>query len=352
MNVGDVLDRQRLVVCVGTGGVGKTTVAAAIALRAAMRGRRAMVLTIDPARALARSFGLDGLAPGGEPVPEAALAAAGLALPGRLHAGMLDQRHAWDGFIRRHARDEARAREILANPFYRELSTSFAGSTEYMALEELCRLSESGRHDLVVLDTPPAAHALDFLHAPERIDPLLDRRLIAAVTRPAGAMARWLMRRLDRAAGPGTVRDVVSFLVAVDALVDAAAARARSARALLTSPDTALVLVAGPRQLVLDETVALAARLPRLAAVVVNRVHRSPVIDRGAVDRGVSSLPQDAAAWVRAAWDDAAGEAALEGEYLARFRARLPAGLAHAELPEAAHDVHSLADLATIAAQL
>jgi anion-transporting ArsA/GET3 family ATPase len=352
VTIGATLDRQRLVVCVGTGGVGKTTVAAAIALRAARQGRRAMVLTIDPARALARAFGLASLAAGGEPVPNAALAAAGLALRGQLDAGMLDQRHAWDAFIRRHAPSQALADHILANPFYRELSTSFAGSTEYMALEELCRLAESGRYDLIVLDTPPAAHALDFLRAPERIDPLLDRRLITAMSRPAGALARFVVRRLEAASGPGTVRDVVGFLVAVEALVDAAAARARSARALLTSDATALVLVAGPRQIVLDETVTLAARLPRLAAVVVNRVHRSPPIDHAAVERVVAPLPADVAAWLRATWVDAAGEAAREVEHLARFRGSLPAALAHAEIAEADHDVHSLADLAAIAEQL
>ena len=352
MTIGDVLDRHRLVVCVGTGGVGKTTIAAAIALRAAMRGRRAMVLTIDPARALARAFGLPALAPGGEPVPAAALEAAGLAPSGQLDAGMLDQRHAWDAFIRRHAPDSALADEILANPFYRELSTSFAGSTEYMAIEELCRLAEVGRHDLVVLDTPPSRHALEFLTAPARIDPLLDRGLVAAISRPAGALARFVVRRLERVAGSGTVRDVLAFFVAIEALVDAAAARARGARALLDSPGTALVLVAGPRQLVLDETVALAARLPRLGAVVVNRAHRAPSLAPDAVERALALLPPAIAAWLRAAWDDAIGEAAREADHLTRFRVTLPSDLALAEIPEAEHDVHSLTDLALIASQL
>ncbi len=349
MTIGPVLDRHRVVVCVGTGGVGKTTIAAAIALRAAQRGRRAMVLTIDPARALARSFGLAGLAPGGERVALEALGGDGCAPGGWLEAGMLDQREAWDAFIRRHAPDPGVADRILANPFYRELSTSFAGSTEYMAIEELCRLAETGRHDLIVLDTPPARHALDFLTAPTRIDPLLDRGLVGAVTRPAGALARFVVRRLERAAGRGAVRDVVAFFVAVEALVETAAARARGARALLDNETTALVLVAGPRQLVLDQTVALAARLPRLGAVVINRAHRAPALDLPAVERALAPLPPSAAAWLRAAYVDAAGEAAREAEHVTRFRATLPAGLAIAEIPEAEHDVHALADLALIA---
>lgn len=365
---GDVIDRHRLIVCVGTGGVGKTTVSAAIALGAARRGRRAMVLTIDPARALARALGLEALAPGGEVVPAAALAAAGLAVPGTLHAGMLDQKQAWDAFVLRHAPTAAHARAILDNHFYRELSTSFAGSTEYMAIEEVCRIVESGRHDLVVLDTPPAAHALDFLHAPERIDRLLDREVMSWLARPvqhlgragrrgAGMLARFVVHRLEHAAGTATLRELSALFLAFDALLDDVAARTRRARALLAGGDAALVLVAGPRQLVLEETTALAARMgdldTRLAAIVVNRVHPVPAVLADDAARALAVLDDPgvaapAAAWLRAAWDDACRRAEDERDRIAAWLAALPTTAARVAVPEASGDIHTLAALATI----
>ncbi len=169
MSLREVIAKHELVVCIGTGGVGKTSLAAAIAVGGALRGRRAVVLTIDPARALGRALGID-LGSGIVPIGEALFARENLELLGRLDAGMLEQRGAWDAFVRRHAPSVAVERAILDNPFYRQLSRHFAGSTEYVAVEELCRLHESGRYDLVVLDTPPAAHSLDFVRAPDRID--------------------------------------------------------------------------------------------------------------------------------------------------------------------------------------
>lgn len=357
--VGDIALAHKLVVCVGTGGVGKTTVSAAIALGAAQRGRRVMVLTIDPARALARAMGLEALAPGGQPVEVAA--------NGALEAGMFDQKAAWDGFVERHSPTPAIARQILDNSFYRELSTSFSGSTEYMAIEEVGRLLESGRYDLVVLDTPPAAHALDFLRAPERIDRLLDRDVARWLAGPyqlghgawrgAGALARFVVRRVERAAGASAVRDIAAFFVAIDALLDDAIARTHRARALLASGDAALVLVAGPRRLVLEETGALAARMRALAtplaAVVVNRAHLLSVepataaleltaLDDPAIDRA-------AAAWLLAAWDDAVARSAAERAVVSRFAASLPPEIAVAVVPEAPHDVHALSDLRAIA---
>jgi anion-transporting ArsA/GET3 family ATPase len=370
--VGDVVERHRLVVCVGTGGVGKTTVSAAIALGAARRGRRAMVLTIDPARALARALGLDALAPGGETVPAAALAAAGVTLRGRLDAGMLDQKQAWDGFVDRHAPTRALAREILGNPFYRELSTSFSGSTEYVAIEEVCRLLESGRHDLVVLDTPPAAHALDFLRAPERIDRLLDRPVASWLARPyqqlgrgawrsAGAVARFAVRHLERAAGTGTLREISAFFVALDGLLDDVAARSNRARALLRGGDAALVLVATPRQLVMEETGALVRRMDALDAplsgVVLNRVHAVPAVSSAEEEAAMAALDApavapEAAAWLRAAWAEALARAAEEADAIAGFAAALPPAVARATIAEAAGDVHTLTALARMADRL
>ncbi len=361
--LGALLDRHRLVVCVGAGGVGKTTVSAAIGLAAARRGRRVMVLTIDPARALARALGLAALAPGGQPVPAAALAAAGLTLTGELHAGMLDQKVAWDAFVRRHAAPDAAA-TLLANPFYQSLSTSFAGSTEYMAIEEMCRLADSGRFDLIVLDTPPSSHALDFLRAPARLAPLLERGVVTALARPAaaaGALARFVLRRLEGVAGASTLRDLSAFFVAVEALVDVAAARARRGHELLHGGQAAYVLVAGPRDLVLAETGALAASMAAaaapLAAVVLNRVAPRPSAPAAAIDDALAGLPAlavDAAAiaWLRAAWDDASAAAAAEAVSIARFAAALPPAIAVAAIPEGDGDVHTLRALTAMADRL
>lgn len=359
-SIGAMVDAHRLVVCVGTGGVGKTTMAAAIALGAAMRGRRAMVLTIDPARALARSLGLAALGTDAEEVPAAALAAAGLALTGRLSAAMLDQKRAWDGFIRRHAPDAKTARAILDNRFYDELSTSFAGSTEYMAIEETCRLAESGRYDLIVLDTPPAAHALDFLRAPERLDPLLDRRVAALLSHPAaavGAVARAVVRRLERAVGGGTLADVSALLAAFESLLDDATARTRRARELLRGGRAGFVLVAGPRQLMLEETGAFLDRLhevdAELGGVVLNRAHLPPAAAPDAIAAQLDALGEgEPARWVREAWADAVAEAAAEHEPVARFFDALRPEVARAVIPDAARDVHSLAELAGVATRL
>ena len=380
MTVHDALDRYRVLVCVGTGGVGKTTIAAALALDAALRGRRALVLTIDPARALARALGLAAL--GAEHrVPTDVLAAAGLAPTGVLGAAMLDQKQAWDAFVTRHAPSAAVAKTLFDNPFYQRLSTSFAGSTEYMAIEEMCRFAESGDYDLIVLDTPPAAHALDFVHAPARIDRLLDpgprsesgglhsgRELARWVARPsaalgrgawrsAGAGARFLLARLEHATGKSTLRDISAFFVALDALVDGALERTRRARALLRDGNAAFVLVAAPRQLVVDETRALADKLAAqptpLAAVVVNRVHAEPTTDRDLAARALAALGSDPAArWLQTAWADAIAEAADERAVMDRFAAMIPPSVPLARVAEADHDLHSLRDLAAVAAAL
>lgn len=308
---------ERLVICVGTGGVGKTTIAAAIALAAARRGKRAAVLTIDPARALGRALGVE-LATGKTVAP-------------RLHAEMLDQKQAWDAFVRRHAPSEETARVLLENAFYQRLSTAFAGSTEYMAIEEMCRLSETGEYDLVVLDTPPSAHAIDFLRAPERIDRLLDEP-----HELSGGLARFVIRQLERAAGSQTLREIATFLRAIDALLAGIRTRTRRARALIASGEAAFVLVTGPRASILDDTralaSALAARSARLAHVVVNRVHpRLPPI-------AVELAP-----WLQDRWDDAFAEAEIEHAVLAPFLAQLT--LPYTCVPEADHDLHALADL-------
>ncbi len=371
MSVGALIERQRLVVCVGTGGVGKTTLSAALALGGALAGRRAMVLTIDPARALARALGLSRLERGGQRIADTVLAAAGIELAGgSLSAGMLDQKAAWDAFITRHAPDAQSRRAIFDNPFYQELSGRFAGATEYVAVEELCRLDESGDYDLIVLDTPPAAHALDFVSAPLRIDRLLDPELSQWLTRPyaavgrsafrsAGATLRFVLRQLERATGRQTLRDVSALFTAMDGLFDGIRARTREARSLLYSPATAFVLVTGPEEPVLAGTGALGERLRALElplrAVIENRAHPLPRFDDAdtgiAADALLGSLaaPRDATAWLGRAYREGLALARAEARRWDEFARGLPAGVEQAAVAELDHDLHSLADLAEVA---
>jgi anion-transporting ArsA/GET3 family ATPase len=356
-----LLLRHRALVCVGTGGVGKTTLAAALALAGAIQGRRTMVLTIDPAKQLARALGLASLARIGEPV-----ATDPIATSGTLHAGMLDQKAAWDAFITRHAPNAEVRDTLLGNRFYQKLSTSFAGSTEFMAVEELCRLDESRKYDLIVIDTPPAGHAVDFLRAPERIERLLDPEVTGFLSRPyrggawqsvSGAVGM-VLQRLERAMGTRTLREVNAFFSALEALFGDIAARAARARALLHGDETAFVLVLGPTEREIAGANELATSMRALGiplrAVIVNRVHALPG-ERGlSTDLVEQALATTAAApsvsaWLRETWSAARTVARTERERLDAFFAMLPSGTARVEVPELDHDAHSFTDLAALA---
>jgi anion-transporting ArsA/GET3 family ATPase len=283
-----VVERHDVIVCAGSGGVGKTTTAATIALWGAKRGRRAAVLTIDPARRLADSLGLP-LQGGAEVVvPPELLAAHGLSLDGSLTAMMLDQKGAWDSLVERHApSDEIRAR-ILDNRFYQHLSQSFAGSQEYMAIEELARLRESGRYDLIVVDTPPSRHALEFLEAPQRIHDFLDRRVVRWFVKPYVAAgwsalrllnrtAGFVLRTLEEATGVTVLAEISDFFAGMQSLFDGMNERMDRVYRVLKSPRTAFVLVSSPEEEVLEEAEYLSDKMTELGmplrAVVFNRVH-------------------------------------------------------------------------------
>ncbi len=283
----------RVLVCTGTGGVGKTTIAAALALEAARRGRRTLVLTIDPARRLANAFGLDTL--GSEPVrisPATIRTGADGEHEPFLEVMMLSTRHAFDQLVQRLASDEATRRRILDNRIYRHLSQALAGSTEYAAMAEVQALVETGRHDLIVVDTPPAEHALEFLRAPGRLQAFLDSRFFHALVRPAMSASRFSLRLfarplhralglLERIAGLGFLEDLTELLRALDGLADALSERAGRVEALLFSEQTKFILVCralsgseASTQAVLTDMADLGAPL---AALVVNRMQPWPV---------------------------------------------------------------------------
>src|SRR5688500_8244117 len=276
---------SRIVVCCGAGGVGKTTTAAALALRAAERGRKVVVLTIDPARRLAQSMGIGQL--DNTPRPVAAVdAAAG----GSLDAMMLDMKRTFDEVVESGASPE-KAKQILENPFYVALSSSFAGTQEYMAMEKLGQVHRQaqadGTYDLIVVDTPPSRSALDFLDAPERLSSFLDGRFIKLLVAPARGPARLMTaglsvvtNALSKVLGAQVLRDMQTFVAAFDTLFGGFRQRADSTFALLQADGTAFVVVAAPEPDALREAAYFVDRLTDdampLAGLVVNRATPQP----------------------------------------------------------------------------
>lgn len=282
------LRERRVVVCVGSGGVGKTTVAATLALRAAVEGRKAIVLTIDPARRLANALGLAELGNVETRVADAHLAAAGLRPRGELWAMMLDLKRSWDDFIRRTV-PGPRGEAILRNRFYQTLSSALAGSQEYIAMEKLYELHADGAWDLVVLDTPPTAHALDFLEAPNRILDFLDNEAARVILGPALAAGKvgmrlfnlgsnYVARTLSRFTGGETLQELANFLVELQGTYDVFKERAAKVKQLLASDEAAFFLVTSAHAFTIDESIYFHDLLSRermpIAAVVANRVHK------------------------------------------------------------------------------
>jgi anion-transporting ArsA/GET3 family ATPase len=286
-----VLGGRKVICCVGSGGVGKTTVAAALALSAAIEGKRALVLTIDPARRLANSLGLKELGNQETRIAPELFAQAGLHPRGEMWAMMLDLKLTWDELVARQARSPEQARAILTNQLYQTLSTAMAGSLEYMAMEKVYEVHTARRFDVVVLDTPPTTNALDFLHASDRILDVLDNdamRIILGPMLKAGklwfkllaAPSAMVLRTLARFTGTDFLRDLANFMIAFEGMYEGFKERAARVKALLTSPEAAFVLVTGPNPLTIQEALFFhqALREDRIAtaAVVVNRVQRDP----------------------------------------------------------------------------
>jgi anion-transporting ArsA/GET3 family ATPase len=282
LDIDATLDSARILVCCGSGGVGKTTTAAALALRAAERGRRTVVLTIDPARRLAQSMGLSEL-------DNTPLRVVGVdeSQGGSLDAMMLDMKRTFDEIVLTHA-EPAKAQAILANPFYQALSSSFAGTQEYMAMEKLGQLRASDQWDLIIVDTPPSRSALDFLDAPNRMSRFLDGTMIRLLTAPARAGGRagfkfasagfmFFSRIISKILGGQLLRDISAFVAALDTMFGGFRERATATYELLRRPGTWFVVVATPEPDALREASYFVDRLSAeempLAGLVVNRTH-------------------------------------------------------------------------------
>ena len=356
-----VLEGREVVVCAGPGGVGKTTSAAAIGLAMAARGLRVAVLTIDPARRLADSLGLEEI--GGEErrVDPERLSAAGVEARGELWAAMLDAKRTWDELIERHAPDERTRDAVLGNRIYKELSSAVAGSQEYMAMEKLHELHADGRYDLLVLDTPPTRNALDFLDAPARLSRFIDSRSLRLFLRSNRGSLRLLGRSsqalfavLRRVTGVDLLEDMAEFFRSFGGMSEGFERRAREVGALLADRErTTFVVVASPAEEAVDEAIFFRRRLREsglpFGAAVVNRVHYAPA---EAPDAGVEGelvelvgddlarrVARNAADWRALAERDRLGlerlAAELDGEPLVR-------------VPDLDDDVHDLDGLVRV----
>ncbi|WP_330306145.1 MULTISPECIES: ArsA family ATPase [unclassified Streptomyces] len=319
LDVDPLLDdpETRIVVCCGSGGVGKTTTAAALGLRAAERGRKVVVLTIDPARRLAQSMGIDSL----DNTPRRVKGVEG---DGELHAMMLDMKRTFDEIVEAHA-DGDRAAAILNNPFYQSLSAGFAGTQEYMAMEKLGQLRARDEWDLIVVDTPPSRSALDFLDAPKRLGSFLDGRLIRLLTAPAKLGGRAGMKFLNvgmsmmtgtlgKLLGGQLLKDVQTFVAAMDTTFGGFRTRADATYKLLQAPGTAFLVVAAPERDALREAAYFVERLAAedmpFAGLVLNRVHGSGAAQLSAERALAAAEDLDSAA--DSATDSAADSEAAE----------------------------------------
>jgi anion-transporting ArsA/GET3 family ATPase len=284
MSIADCLEGKRICVCAGSGGVGKTTTSAAIALGMAARGAKVAVVTIDPAQRLANALGVEELPNEPHRVEPGRLAKAGLEVKGELWAMMLDPKRTFDELIERVAPDPERAEEIKANRVYRELSSAVSGSQEFTAVAKLYDLDQEHEFDLLVLDTPPSRNALDFLEAPQRLNSFLEGSALKALARPAGRGLRVLGRgatpllaALRRVTGVDLLTDVGNFFGLLGDMTSDFSLRAEQVEELLRASTTAFMLVTSAEREPIEEAIWFHRTLEQggmpFSGVVVNRVH-------------------------------------------------------------------------------
>ena len=359
----DVVARHRVVVCLGSGGVGKTTTSASMALRAAATGRRALCLTIDPARRLAASLGLSELKGEEQRIDAAQLQAAGLPCRGELWAMMLDMKRTFDELVERYSKSPEQHQRILGNRIYQYVSTSLAGTQEYMAMEKLHAVHKDPRFDFIVLDTPPTTNALDFLDAPQKlvgaIDSPIMRWFVEQLSGSAGLLGRgtaFVLRGLSRFTGAAFLDLVGQFVTDLNALFGGFRERAKEVYESLRGPDVAFVIVTSPSPSAVGEAVFFSKKLADYgitpAGVIVNRVHRAVQVPDG-LDAAMlaAHLPAgaDAAGLLERMRRAAADHAALalrDEEGLRRLRQHVGPGMSYTEVPALAQDVHDLEMLA------
>jgi anion-transporting ArsA/GET3 family ATPase len=358
MSVTDLLDGKHVCVCGGSGGVGKTTTSAAIALGMAARGAKVAVVTIDPAKRLANALGLHELENEPRRVEPERLADAGIDMRGELWAMMLDPKRTFDELIDRVAPTPERAQEIKENRVYRELSTAVSGSQEFTAVAKLYELDRDGDFDLLVLDTPPSRNALDFLDAPGRLTSFLEGRAMKAFIRPTGLGMRVLGRgaapllgALRRVTGVDLVTDLSTFFALIGDMTDDFTARAHQVEEMLKAPTTGFLLVTSAQRTAIDEAIWFQRTLTDgglpFAGVIVNRVHHDILGDAEPEDLLAAlgqELPSDLATRVAANFTDYHLLARRDARNVARLQAEL-GGEPLLLVPHLDDDVHDLEGL-------
>ena len=359
MNVAQLLEGRRVCVCAGAGGVGKTTSSAAIALGMAERGLKVAVLTIDPARRLANSLGLQELGNEARMVDPERLRGAGIEPRGELWAMMLDPKRTFDALVGRYAADAEARDRILENPIYAQISNAVAGSQEYMAMERLYELHQERRFDLLVLDTPPSRNALDFLEAPERLGRFIDSRALQLFLAPSRTGLKLLgrgtgvfMAVLGRVTGADLLRDLSEFFGAFAEMAEGFRERAARVRELLGDPGTTFLVVTSPRRDAIDEALFFRRRLDEagmpFGGAIVNRVLEQPPEADAALERELAQLLGGDEALARKVARNAAdlrGLAVRHHERIALLEREL-GGRPVLRVPHLAGDVHDLAGLA------
>lgn len=378
----DLLQQSQVITVVGAGGVGKTSTAAALALAAAQMGRRTLVITIDPARRLANALGLDAFGAEARQIdiqglqftaPEFESSAAEKTAPARLDAMMLDLKASWDDMVKRLAKRPGQAQKILANRFYQHLSTELAGAQEYIACEQLYTLMNERDYEVIILDTPPSAQALDFLEAPGRILDLLDDRGLRLIIKPSVAAGRvslrlfrlserYLIHSLSKMAGAGMLSELAEFFTLFDGMYEALRDRTRGFQQVFASKKTAFIVVTTAAGHALAEAQKLALRIDKdnlnLGAVVVNQLHQA--ITPQPVSKLVTALgelgsdelsSENLAQAIGQSCADLSKRAADEAASIQRTLQKLPQGPRYL-LPRQNQDVHDLQSLAMMAQQL
>jgi anion-transporting ArsA/GET3 family ATPase len=353
---------NRVVVCCGAGGVGKTTTAAAMALRAAEYGRTVVVLTIDPAKRLAQALGIEDLGNTPQRVPLAP------EVNGELHAMMLDMRRTFDEMVLQYSSDSTRAEAILENQFYQTVATSLAGTQEYMAMEKLGQLLAEDKWDLIVVDTPPSRNALDFLDAPKRLGSFMDSRLWRLLLAPGRGIGKLVtgavglaMKALSTVLGSQMLSDAAGFVQALDATFDGFRQKADKTYELLKRRGTQFVVVSAAEPDALREATFFVDRLSQekmpLAGLILNRTHpmlcdlKADKANEAADQLGGEDGPEALTAAILRIHADRALTAKREVRLLSRFTGANPA-VAIVGVPSLPFDVSSLEALRAIADQI
>jgi len=363
---------RRVIVCCGGGGVGKTTTAAALGYLAAKNGRKVLVMTIDPARRLAQALGLDDLGHAPQRIETEAL-------PGELHAMMLDTKRTFDSLIEQYAPSDAARETIFANRYYQHLSNSLAGSREFMAMEKVYEMAQTSTYDLLIVDTPPAQHALDFLEAPERLFDLFEGSFVNLLLQPyrvAGRIGFDLFRRssdrllkvFERLTGYDVLADLSDFFLAFAGMSAGFKERSQRVLSMLRQPSTSFLLICAPEPASLSQVDRFFGRLTSdgmpIGGVVINRVHQADAVG----DETSYNLTDGDVAAIKAAPDAKLGGIDLTHRLLAAYRDQLTlaaldraaieatdwarASLPVQRVPHFDRDLHSLVDIAAVAACL